>query len=25
MLSEPGKTVAELKNGVYQMDHLPED
>ena len=25
MLSELGKTVAELKNGVYQMEHLPED
>ena len=25
MLSELGKTVAELKNGVYKMEHLPED
>jgi hypothetical protein len=25
MLSEVGKTLAELKNGVYQIERLPED
>jgi len=25
MLSELGKTVAELKNGVYKIERLPED
>lgn len=25
ILSELGKTVAELKNGVYKLDRLPED
>ena len=25
MLSELGKTVSELKNGLYQLDRMPED
>jgi hypothetical protein len=25
MLSEVGKALAELKNGVYQIERLPED
>jgi hypothetical protein len=25
MLSELGKTVSELKNGLYRLDKLPED
>jgi hypothetical protein len=25
MLSEVGKTLAELKSGVYQIERLPED
>jgi hypothetical protein len=25
ILSELGKTVSELKNGVYQLDRMPED
>jgi len=25
VLSELGKTVSELKNGLYKLDRLPED